>query len=161
LTVRAVAIDLDGALGDTHGLWLAFLADASRRFRSIAELDPAAVPADRGEAADTLDRWASNGVGDWRAALERFAEDHAPVHLRPSAEAGACVRALAAGGARLGVYTDAPEELARVALSHLGVDRRIEALETGRGSLDRLVEQFGGSDVSVARTLGELRLLTR
>ena len=57
--------------------------------------------------------------------------------------------------------TDAPEELARVALSHLGVDRRLEALETGRGSLDRLVEQLGGSDVSVARTLGELRLLTR
>ena len=161
MTVTAVAIDLDGALGDTHGLWRAFLDDASRRFRPIAELDPAAVPADRGEAADMLDRWAANGVGDWRAALERFAEDHAPVHLRPSAEAGACVRALAASGARLGVYTDAPEELARVALSHLGIDRRIEALESGRGSLDRLLDRFGSSDVAVARTLGELRLLTR
>ena len=66
------------------------------------------------------------------------------MHLRPSAEAGACVRALAASGARLGVYTDAPEELARVALSHLGVDRRVEALESGRGSLDRLVERVRG-----------------
>jgi phosphoglycolate phosphatase-like HAD superfamily hydrolase len=155
---RAVAIDLDGALGDTRGLWQAFLDDAARRFRSISELDPAAVPADRGAAAETLDRWAAGGVGDWRAALERFAEDHAPVHLRPNAEAGTCVRALAAAGARIGVYTDAPAELARVALAHLGVDRRVEALESGRGSLERLVERLG-SDVAVARTLPELRLL--
>jgi hypothetical protein len=41
------------------------------------------------------------------------------------------------------------------------MDRRIEALESGRGSLERLVDRFGSSDVAVARTLGELRLLTR
>jgi len=32
---RAVAVDLDGALGDTRPLWDAFLADAARRFGSI------------------------------------------------------------------------------------------------------------------------------
>jgi phosphoglycolate phosphatase-like HAD superfamily hydrolase len=160
MSAPAVAIDLDGALGDTRGLWLAFLDDASRRFRSIAELNLAELPSERGEAAEVLDRWAAGGVGDWRAALLRFAEDHAPVHLRPSSEAGACVRSLAAAGARIGVYTDAPEELARVALAHLGLTRRVEALEGGRGSLDRLRERLGGGDVRVARTLAELRAVS-
>ncbi len=48
---RTVAVDLDGALGDTRPLWEAFLTDAARRFASIAALDPAALPADRGAAA--------------------------------------------------------------------------------------------------------------
>src|SRR6266508_5953619 len=69
---RAVAIDLDGALGDTRPLWDEFLADAARRFGSIAALDPASLPRDRGAAAEELDAWAAGGVGDWRAALERF-----------------------------------------------------------------------------------------
>jgi phosphoglycolate phosphatase-like HAD superfamily hydrolase len=157
MTPPAVAIDLDGALGDTRGLWLAFLEDASRRFRSIAELDPGSLPADRGEAAAELDRWASSGVGDWRGALKRFAEDRAPVHLRPSSEAGACVRALATRGVRVGVFTDAPEELAQVALDHLGVARRVDALEAGPGSLDRLLERLGARAATVVRTPDELR----
>ena len=116
----AVAVDLDGALGDTHRLWDAFLADAARRFRSIAELDVASLPNDRGAAALELDRWADQGIGDWRSALTRFAEDHAPVYVRPSATANAALRALVASGRTVGVYTDAPVELARVALAHLG-----------------------------------------
>jgi hypothetical protein len=67
----AVAIDLDGVLGDTRALWRDFLADTARRFGSIAALDPAALPEDRGAAAAELDRWAAAGVGDWRPALER------------------------------------------------------------------------------------------
>lgn len=140
----AVAVDLDGALGDTHALWYDFLADAARRFRSIAELDVAALPEDRGAAAAELDRWAESGVGDWRQALVRFAEDRAPVYLRPDATASSALRALAASGYRLGVFTDAPEELARVALGQLGATRRIETLETGPGALERLLERFGG-----------------
>ena len=35
---RTLAIDLDGALGDTRPLWRDFLADASRRFAAIAPL---------------------------------------------------------------------------------------------------------------------------
>ena len=120
---RAVAIDLDGALGDTRPLWDAFLADAARRFHAIAELDVEGLPADRGEAAAALDRWADGGVGDWRTALRRFAEDHAPLYLRPDAEASACLRALAAAGTRLGAFTDAPAELAEVALAQLGAAR--------------------------------------
>ena len=91
--MRAVAIELDGVLGDTRPLWRDWLEDAARRFRSIAPLDPAALPEDRGEAAAELDRWAQAGVGDWRAALARFAEDRAPVYLRPSAEVSAALRA--------------------------------------------------------------------
>jgi phosphoglycolate phosphatase-like HAD superfamily hydrolase len=123
-----VAIDLDAVLGDTRPLWDAWLEDAARRFRSIAELDPSALPADRAAAAHELDRWAEHGIGDWRASLARFAEQHAPVYLRPSAPVSAALRRLDAAGARIDVFTDAPEELARVALAHLGAARRIDSL---------------------------------
>jgi phosphoglycolate phosphatase-like HAD superfamily hydrolase len=153
--VKAVAVDLDGALGETHTLWRAFVEDAARRFASIARLDVEALPSDRAAAAEELDRWAEAGVGDWRAALVRFAEERAPVYLRPSAEASAALRALQSAGTRVGVFTDAPEELARIALAHLGAARRVEALEGGSGALERLLERLGG-DVAVATTRHEL-----
>jgi phosphoglycolate phosphatase-like HAD superfamily hydrolase len=152
--MKAVAVDLD-ALGDTRPLWRDFLDDAARRFAAISPLEPATLPEDRGAAAAELDRWAEAGVGDWRGALERFAEDRAPVYLRPSAEASAALRGLAAGGITVGVFTDAPEPLARVALAHLGADRRVEALETGEGARERLVARLG-DDVVVAATLDDL-----
>ena len=135
--VKTVAIDLDAKLGDTRPLWDAFLVDAARRFASIAPLDPSALPADRGEAAAALDAWAESGVGDWRRALERFAEDHAPVYLRPDSGANAELRKLKSSGARIVVFTDAPEPLARVAVSHLGLARSIDALEFGAGARER------------------------
>jgi phosphoglycolate phosphatase-like HAD superfamily hydrolase len=153
--VKGVAVDLDAALGDTRPLWHEFLADAARRFASISPLDPAGLPTDRGDAAAELDRWAAGGVGDWRVALERFAEDRAPVHLRPNAAAGAALRALAGAGIRVGAFTDAPEPLARVALAHLGAARRIELLETGAHARERLLERLGG-DAAVAESLEDL-----
>ena len=121
-----VAVSLDGALGDTHPLWDAFLADAARRFAGIAPLDVAALPDDRVAAAAVLDVWAEGGIGDWRRALERFAEDHAPVHLRPDPGANTALRRLRRAGARIVVVTDAPEPLARVALAHLGLARSVD-----------------------------------
>ena len=153
--MRAVAVDLD-ALGDTRALWRDFLAEAARRFAAISPLDPDSLPADRAAASQELDRWAAAGVGDWRHALERFAEDRAPVYLRPSAEASAALRALVAAGIRVGVYTDAPEALARTALAHLGAERRVEALETGAGARERLVARLGGEQVAVAATTADL-----
>jgi phosphoglycolate phosphatase-like HAD superfamily hydrolase len=150
-----LALDLDAVLGDTRPLWEAWLADASRRFRSIAELDPASLPTDRAAAAAALDGWGSRGVGDWRASLTRFAEDHAPVYLRPQAPVSAALRRLETTGARIGVFTDAPEQLARVALAHLGAERRVDALETGHGALERL-EQRLGPGMQVVRNPGEL-----
>ncbi len=147
-----VAIELDGVLGDTRGLWNAYLEDVTRRFKAIAELDPASLSGDRVAAATELDRWAADGVGDWRAALARFAEDHAPVYLRPSAEASGALRELARGGYRIGVFTDAPEELARIAVAHLGAARRIELLEAGEGALEHVLEKFGAGSTVVART---------
>ena len=132
---RAFAIDLDGVLGDTRPLWAAFLTDVSRR----AHVDPARLEEE---------------LPNWRALLERFAEDHAPVYLRPSAPATAALRRLQAAGVRLGVFTDAPEELARVALAHLGAARRIEALETGPGALERLLERL--PEARVVRSLADL-----
>ena len=152
---KAVAIDLDGALGDTGPLWNEFLADASRRFASIAPLDPTSLPADRGAAAEELDAWAAAGVGDWQAALERFAEDRAPIYLRPNAQASAALRALAAAGTRLGVFTDAPEPLARIALAQLGAARRVDLLETGAGARERVLATIG-RDAAVASTCDDL-----
>jgi phosphoglycolate phosphatase-like HAD superfamily hydrolase len=153
--VRAVAVDLDGALGDTRPLWQDFLADAARRYASISPLDVAALPADRAAAAEELDRWARAGVGDWRSALERFAEDRAPVYLRPSADATASLRLLEAAGTPVGVFTDAPEGLARVALAHLGATRRVTAFEAGAGARERLLARLG-RDATVASTREQL-----
>jgi phosphoglycolate phosphatase-like HAD superfamily hydrolase len=158
--VTAFAIDLDGALGDTHELWREWVADAARRFGSIAPLDPESLSSDRATAADELDRWASAGVGDWRSALERFAEDRAPVFLRPDGEASAALRALASSGARLGVFTDAPEPLARVALAHLGAARRVDAVETGTGARERLLERLG-RDATVVSSRDQLVKISR
>jgi phosphoglycolate phosphatase-like HAD superfamily hydrolase len=152
MALSAVAIDLDGALGDTHPLWDDFLADAARRYASIAPLDPSALPGDRGAAADALDLWAEKGLGDWRGALERFAEERAPVHFRPHADAAVALRALAASGRRLGVYTDAPAELATIALAHLGAGRHVELVETGAGARERLLAALGpGTALAVSR----------
>ena len=147
--VAAVAVDLD-ALGDTRPLWRDFLADAARRFGSIAPLEPAAVSDDRARAAEKLDSWAAAGVGDWRGALARFAEDRVPVYLRPDAEVSAALRALAAAGVRVGVFTDAPPELARVALAHVGAARRVQAVEAGAGARERLLARLGSSAVVVS-----------
>jgi len=145
--VRALAVELD-ALADSHSLWAAWLEDASRRYASIADLP--ALPDDRAEAAAQLDAWAEHGIGDWRGALARFAEDHAAVHVRRDARVAVALRTLT----RVGVFTDAPEPLARVVLAQLGADRRIEALETGTGALDRLLAELG--DAEIVRTREDL-----
>lgn len=155
--MRAVAIDLD-ALGDTRALWGDWLRDAARRYRSIAELEPAGLPADRARAAVELDRWAESGVGDWRAALERFAEDRAPVYLRRSPTGTAALKSLRERGWTLGVFTDAPEPLARIALAHLGAAGRVQLVEAGAGALDRLLERLGDG-ATVVSTATDLRRL--
>lgn len=148
--MRPIAIDLDGVLGDTRPLWVDWLADATR----VLGVDPAGLPEDRAAAATALD---AAGAGNWRALLERFAEERAPVYLRPNAEVGALLRRLQTAGARLGVFTDAPEQLALVALAHVGAARRVEAVECGESALERLVAGLGG-DATVARTRAELSL---
>jgi phosphoglycolate phosphatase-like HAD superfamily hydrolase len=141
-----LAIDLD-ALGDTRPLWRDWLADASR------VLDVESLPEDRAAAAEELD---ARGAGNWRTLLERFAEDRAPVYLRPAAEVSAALRRLQAKGVSLAVYTDAPAELARVALAQLGAARRVDVLEAGAGALDRL-----GPGVTLVRSRDELVSLER
>jgi phosphoglycolate phosphatase-like HAD superfamily hydrolase len=134
--MASVAIELDGVLGDTRPLYDAWLEDVSRR----AHVDP-----------QRLDEELPN----WRVLLERFAEDHAPVYLRPSAPATAALRRLQGEGVRVGVFTDAPEELARIAASHLGATRRIEVLEAGPGALERVLLLLG-PDTPVVRSLADL-----
>jgi phosphoglycolate phosphatase-like HAD superfamily hydrolase len=147
VTEAAFAIDLDGALGDTRPLWRDWLADAAR----VLPVDVASLPADRGAAAAALDAEA----GNWRTLLERYAEDRAPVYLRPDAGSSAALRRLAADGIRLGVFTDAPLELAQIALAQLGATRRVVAVETGTDALDRLRLSLGG-DVVVLVTRDDL-----
>ena len=142
----ALAVDFDAVLGDTRPLWQAWVEDLARRARVDVEL-----PADRAAAAQVLD----GVVGNWRALLERFAEEHAPIHLRPSAEVNAALRRLSADGVRLGAFTDAPEPLARVAAAQLGVARRLEALEAGAGAEERLLARLG-PEARIVRSAAEL-----
>ena len=53
------------------------------------------------------------------------------------------------------MFTDAPEPLARVALSQLGATRRISAVETGAGALERLLAALGAG-AEVVRTRADL-----
>jgi phosphoglycolate phosphatase-like HAD superfamily hydrolase len=117
----ALAIDLDGVLADTRPLWDAWLEDAARRAR--VEL---AVPDDRVAAAVVLDE----ALGDWRPLLARFASDRAPLWIRPRADTNAVLRRLAASGALIGVFSDAPRELAEIALAHAGAARQVEVVGT-------------------------------
>jgi phosphoglycolate phosphatase-like HAD superfamily hydrolase len=153
--VNALALDFDAVLGDTRPLWRDWLADAARRFAAIAPLDVDGLPEDRAVAAEALDRWAEGGVGDWRASLERFALERAPLHFRPDAATGAALRRLAAGDTRVGAFTDAPEELARVAAAQLGAARRLDALVCGDAAEARLLAELG-AHATVVRSRTEL-----
>jgi hypothetical protein len=139
--VEAVAIDLD-ALGDTRPLWDDWLASAA----PVIGVDPAELPPNRGDAAAALD---ARDAGNWRVLLERFSEDRAGAYLRRDASTSAALRALAVDGRLLGIFTDAPEPLARVALAQLGAERRVGAVETGPGALGRLLARLGTGTVVV------------
>ena len=140
--MAALALDLDGVLADTRPLWRDWLEDVGRRTR--VELD---VPEDRTAAAPVLD----DLLGDWRPLLERFAADRGPLHFRPRADTAALLRRLQAAGVPIGVFTDAPRELAEIALAHVGAARRVEAL----GTLDEVLSRLG-RDAVVVRSPQEL-----
>jgi len=144
---RARAIELD-AIGDTRPLWSAWLESA----RGVLEIDPAELSSNRADAAVALDRAAA---GNWRTLLERFAEDHAPAYLRRDAATSAALQSLASAGIELGVFTDAPEQLARVSLAQLGATRRVSRLESGAGALERVLAALG-PDATVVRTRNDL-----
>jgi phosphoglycolate phosphatase-like HAD superfamily hydrolase len=142
----SLAVDLDAVLADTRPVWDAWLEDAARRTR--VEL---AVPADREAAAALLDE----ALGDWRPLLTRFAADRAPLWIRPRAETNAALRRLVTDGARIGAFTDAPRELAELALAHAGATGFVEVV----GALSE-VRATLGEDVVVVRSreqLAELR----
>jgi phosphoglycolate phosphatase-like HAD superfamily hydrolase len=117
----ALALDLDGVLADTRPLWDAWLEDAARRAR--VELE---VPKDREAAAAALDEL----LGDWRPLLSRFAADRAPLWIRPRPDTNAALRRLKAADAQIGVFSDAPVELAEIALAHAGAARQVEIVGT-------------------------------
>jgi phosphoglycolate phosphatase-like HAD superfamily hydrolase len=142
----AIALDLDGVLADTRPLWDAWLEDAARRAR--VELD---VPEDRETAATVLDA----ALGDWRPLLARYAADRAPLWIRPRPDTNAALRRLSAAGARIGAFTDAPVELAEIALAHAGVARQVEIV----GTLAEVRSRLGEAVVVVKsrRQLADLR----
>lgn len=120
--MTALALDLDAVIADTRALWNDWLEDAARR----ARVELGGLPEDRAAAAPLLDE----ALGEWRPLLERFASDRAPVYVRPRADTSAALRRLQAAGARLGVFSDAPKELADVVLAHAGAARRVEVVGT-------------------------------
>ena len=133
--MKAVAVDLV-ALGDVEPLWRDWLDDAARRFRvDVTALD--------------------EQLPNWHQLLERFAEERAPVYFRRDADVTGALRRLHAAGVRVGVFADAPEELTRIALSHLGANGRVDAVETGDGAHERLLRVLG-DDAVVVHTRDEL-----
>jgi phosphoglycolate phosphatase-like HAD superfamily hydrolase len=129
--VEPIAVDLDAVLADTRPLWRDWLEDAARRTRvSLGDM-----PEDRVAAVPVLDE----RLGDWRPLLQRFADDRAPLHFRPRPETGAALRRLHAAGTRIGVVTDAPRELADVALAHVGAARRVDVV----GTLEEVRRELG------------------
>ena len=127
--MKAVAVDL-AALCDIEPLWRDWLDDAARRFRvDVSALD--------------------ESLPNWRPLLERFAEERAPVYLRRDADVTDALRRLQAGGVPVGVFSDAPEELTRIALSHLGADGRVAVVESGSGARERLLAALGAETVVV------------
>ena len=133
--MKAVAVDL-AALGDVGPLWRDWLDDAARRFRvDVSSLD--------------------EHLPNWRQLLERFAEERAPVYFRRDSDVSGALRRLHAAGIRIGVFADAPEELVRTALSHLGADGRVDTLATGDGARKRLLRTLG-SDTVVVETRAQL-----
>jgi phosphoglycolate phosphatase-like HAD superfamily hydrolase len=69
------------------------------------------------------------------------------VYLRPSAPVTAALRRLQADGASIGVFTGYPEELARLALAHLGASRRVGELVCGEDAEARLLLLLGPARV--------------
>jgi phosphoglycolate phosphatase-like HAD superfamily hydrolase len=143
--VDGIALDLDGVLADTRPLWDAWLEDAARRAR--VELD---VPEDREAAVAVLDE----ALGDWRPLLSRFAADRAPLWIRPRADTNSALRRLAAAGARIGVFSDAPRELVEIALAHAGAARQVEVV----GSLAEVKAELG-EEMIVVGSRAELAAL--
>ena len=137
--MKALAVDL-AALGDAEPLWLDWLEDARRRLRVDV---------------DALDEELPN----WGRLLERFAEERAPVYFRRDADVSGALRRLHAAGTQIVVFTDAPAELAQVALSHLGATGRVDALEAGPGARARVLERLG-KDTAVVSTREELLAVT-
>jgi phosphoglycolate phosphatase-like HAD superfamily hydrolase len=145
----ALALDLDDVLADTRPLWEAWLEDAARRAR--VPLDD--VPQDREAAVTLLDE----ALGDWRPLLARFAADRAPLFVRPRPDTNALLRRLASGGARIGVFSDAPRELVEIALAHAGAARQVEVV----GTLAEVQAALGGEAVVVVRSRQQLTALLR
>jgi phosphoglycolate phosphatase-like HAD superfamily hydrolase len=96
-----------------------------------------------------------DALGDWRPLLARFAADRAPLWIRPRADTNNALRRLAAAGTRIGVYTDAPRELADIALAHAGAARQVEVV----GTLAEVRSELGEGVVVVKsrRQLADLR----
>lgn len=140
--MSGILIELDAVLGDTRPLWNDWLAGAA----GVLEVEPATLPHDRGAAAEALD---AAGAGNWRTLLERFAAERAPVYLRPNAEVSAALRGLVTAGRPLGVFTDAPAELAAIALAQLGAARRITVACSGSDALDQALAAIGPDAIVV------------
>ena len=137
--MRSLAVDL-AAIGDAEPLWRDWLEEARRRFRVDVEALDEELP-------------------NWRQLLERFAEERAPVYSRRDAEVSRALTRLHAAGTRIGVFTDAPEELARIMLKQLGAERRVEALEAGADARARVVGRLGG-ETELVSTREELLAVT-
>jgi phosphoglycolate phosphatase-like HAD superfamily hydrolase len=121
-----VVFSEDALAPGAAALWQAALEHLARRYASIRDLDPDALPADRTAAAAALDAW--DGGAGWRREVGRYYDDHARLHLRRDPATGALLRRLKADGSQLGAYGAGPREASEAVLRFLGLDRRLDAV---------------------------------
>ena len=141
-----VLIVSERALSDADGLFAAAVEHVGRKLGRAKPLDLDALPSSRAETVAALDAWAGDDV-DWRGELTRYYEDHIPLHLRPNPALNAALRQLGARGVRIGLWSPGPEEAARIVIHHVGLGRRVEAVQVG-GSADlaqRLAAELGAA----------------
>ena len=144
------------AVANSDPLFADAVAAVARKLDRVDPLDAAALPSDRLALADALDRWAGDDTATWRRELRRHYEQHLPVYVRPDAGLNAVLRALAAGGVRIGVWSPGPAEAVDLLLAHVGVARILTASGHGGGeALATLADALGGSPLVVVATGAE------
>jgi phosphoglycolate phosphatase-like HAD superfamily hydrolase len=156
--VRAVVFS-EPALASTDRLFRDAVEHLARKLGRVKPLDAAAVPETRPEALAALSAWAGADVSTWERELARFYEEHLPVYLRPDPALNATIRALRAGGVRLGAWSAGPAQAFATLLHQLGLSRRLDATlidATPRAPL-RLAAELGVEAIAVVAVTADRR----
>lgn len=152
----AAVVWSERALAATDELFDGAVAAIGRKLSRVEPLDPAALPADRIGVQAALDLWAGDDRQTWRRELRRHYEQHLGVHARPDPDLNAVLRALAAAGVELAVWSPGPAEAVDLLLAQLGVARLLSRRAYGgEPALRELADGLPAPAVAVVADAGE------